>query len=281
MAQQRLVAVDQLQHHEIPHLRAAHLAGGADALGQGVAPVRQHGDHFLEAGQQVVAGMEVQEAGEERRVQGDHPIGRGIEHLAHLELHEQLVVVLLGQLQTEVRLAAADLAEAVVAGVRVGHVPVQGDETRQHVLLLGPAAFDVIAGGQRQGQIDRRAGGVRRDVQHQRRLLGAEVEQRAVGQDAAGPAQHQLAHVEELPVDFQTEEAPRIVAQALGAALQLMVVIAVALLEVLWLEQHAFLPDHLVQGHVSRSPARGYPGAARPGRRDAGAPCAAPAPRAE
>src|SRR5690606_26928567 len=101
---------------------------------------------------------------------------------------------------TKIRLPATDLAQALIAGVGVGDVAVLDDEARQHVLLLRPAAFDVVPGGQRQGQVDGRARGVRGDVEHQRRLLRADVEQGAVGQDAAGATQHPLARVDELPV---------------------------------------------------------------------------------
>ena len=84
---------DRLQHHEIADLGAAHLAGGADALGEDVATVGEHADHFLEAGEQVAGSLEVDVGRAEFRVEADHPVRRGVEHLAQLELHIGLSLI--------------------------------------------------------------------------------------------------------------------------------------------------------------------------------------------
>src|SRR5690606_36320352 len=53
MAQYRLVAIDQLQPHEVAHLSPADLATGSDTVRQGIAAVSKHADHFLQAGEQI------------------------------------------------------------------------------------------------------------------------------------------------------------------------------------------------------------------------------------
>src|SRR5690606_28675891 len=110
--------------------------------------------------------------------------------------------------------------------------------------------FDVVAGDQRQCEIDRGAAGIRRNVQRQWLAFAAQLEQGTVREDAAGLAEYQLAHVEKLAVDLQVEEAPGVAAQLLGTRLELVIVVAIALLEVLRTQQHAFLPDNLVQAHA-------------------------------
>lgn len=210
----------------------------------------EHADHFLQTGQQIAGSLEVDVGGNEFRVEADDPVRCGVQHLAQLQLHVGLVALLLAQQQAEIWQAGADLARAAVAGIGVGDVQFLGGIARQHVLLLGPAGFDVVAGDQRQREIDRSAAGIRRDVQSQRLTLAAQLEQGPVREDAAGLAEHQLAHVEELAVDLQIEESPGIAAQLLGARLELVIVVSIALLEVLRAQQHAFLPDNLVQAHA-------------------------------
>src|SRR5690606_40186241 len=69
------------------------------------------------------------------------------------------------------------------------------------VLLFRTACFDVITGHQWQREIYRRTARIRRNVQCQRLALIAQVEQAAIGENTAGLADDQLAHVQELTVD--------------------------------------------------------------------------------
>ncbi|MNN68657.1 hypothetical protein D3C81_1843840 [compost metagenome] len=57
VAQQQFSAVDQLQHHEIADFRATDLTVGANPLGDSVASMAQHADHFFQTRQQVLGGM--------------------------------------------------------------------------------------------------------------------------------------------------------------------------------------------------------------------------------
>ncbi len=169
------------------------------------------------------------------------------------QLHVGLVALLLTEQQFEVRTTAADLAGGVVAGVGVGDFRVVRGVARQHVGLLRAARLDVVTGHQWQRQINRRVAGVRRHVQGQRLGVAAEFEQAAVRQNPRGLADHQLAHVEELQVDFQVEEAPDVAAQQLGTRLHLVVVVTIVVLEVLRTQQHAFLPNDFMGIHDQSS----------------------------
>ena len=213
----------------------------------------EHADHFLEAGQQVAGGLEVDVGGAEFRIEADHPVRRGVQHFAQLHLHVALVALLLAEQQAEIRAASADLADAAVAGVAVGYFLVEGDVARQHVALVRATALDVITGDQRQRQVDGGVAGVRRYVQAQRLALGTEVEQTAVRQYPTGLAHHQLAHVEKLAVDLQFEEPPGVAVQFLRTHLELVIEVAIVLLEMLWSQQHAFLPDDFMLAHRLRS----------------------------
>ena len=249
VAQQQLGAIDQLQHHEIADLRAADLAIGPDTLGDGVAAMAEHADHFLQAGQQVGGCVGVEVARHEVGIEADHPVRCGIQHHRHLQFDVGLVALLLAEQQAKIRPRAADLHHGILAGVGVRHLQVVGGIARQDLGLLRPTRLDVVSGDQRQGQGDRHVRGIGRHVEGERLGIAAEFEQAAVGQYAGGLADHQLAHVEELAVQLQGEEAPVVAAQQLGPGLHLVVVVAVVVLQVLRAQQHAFLPDDLVHVH--------------------------------
>src|SRR5690606_20039779 len=215
------------------------------ALGQDVAPVSEHADDFLDAGLQKRTGLEMQVGGNIVQVQADHAVGRGVQDLAKFQPHAGLAVLFITKLQAKVGLAATDLCRAAVSCVGVGHLGLPYDVSGKDVLLLRSPRLDMVAADQRQAQVDRGIAGVGRNIQGQRLLLGAQFEQRTVGENAAGLADHQLAGGEKLMIDLQLEETPAAAGLPLGTDLQLVVVVAIVLLEVLRTQQHAFLPDNL------------------------------------
>ncbi|MNS99098.1 hypothetical protein D3C72_1334860 [compost metagenome] len=182
-------------------------------------------------------------------IEADYPIGRSIKDFAEFELHIDLVALLLAEHQTEVRPGTTDLAAGVVAGVGVGDLRLIGGIARQDIRLLRTTCFDVVARHQRQGQVDRGVAGIGRHIQDQRLGVATQLEQAAIRQDARGLADHQLAHVEKLQVDFQSQKPPAIAAQQLGAGFHLVVIVTIVVLEVLRAQQHAFLPDDFMHIH--------------------------------
>ncbi len=161
-----------------------------------------------------------------------------------------MVVLLFAEQQAKVHAPGADLTAAAIPRVGIDHFGIEGGIARQHVLLFGAAGFYVVAGHQRQREIYRRAAGIRRNVQPQRLALIAQVEQAAIGENAAGLADDQLAHVQELAINLLGEEAPGVIVQLLRANLQLVIEVAIILLKMLGAQQHAFLPDDFVQTHA-------------------------------
>jgi hypothetical protein len=75
---------------------------------------------------------------------------------------------------------------------------------------------------------------------------GRQHEGRAVGQDPAAGAQRQLAERELVLVDLQFGKAPAVGPQRATRLSSWLCQVAVVLLQVLRLQQHAFGPDHLV-----------------------------------
>lgn len=253
VAQQQFGTVDQLQHHEVADFGTADLAVGADALGNRVTTVVEHADDFFQTRQQIAGGVGLNVGRHEIRVEADHTVRRGVEHVADLQLHVGLIALLLAEQQFEVRATAADLAGGIVAGVGVGHFGVVRGVTREHVGLLRTARLDVVTGDQRQRQVDRRVTSVRRYVQRQRLGVATEFEQAAVRQNPRGFTDHQFAHVEELQVDLQIEETPGVTTQQLRAGFHLVIVITIVVLEVLRTQQHAFLPNDFMGIHDQSS----------------------------
>ncbi|MNP15690.1 hypothetical protein D3C76_1080590 [compost metagenome] len=162
-----------------------------------------------------------------------------------------MVALLLAQQQAQVRPTTTDLAPAGIAGVGVGHLRVVDGVARQHVRLLRTTGLDVIAGHQWQREVDRCIAGIGRYFQGQRLGVATEFEQTSVRQDPAGLADHQLAHVEKLQIDFQRQESPGVTGQQPGANLQLVVEVTIVVLQMLWTQQHAFLPDDFIVIHRS------------------------------
>ena len=88
------------------------------------------------------------------------------------------------------------------------------------------------------------------------RAVGRDVERRAVRHDAGGAAQGELALLGEVAVDLEVREAPRIGRDVPDPALDQMLEIAVALLQVMRPQEQAFRPDDLaVPGHRRPVPA--------------------------
>jgi len=189
----------------------------------------------------------------EIRIEADHAVGRGVEHVADLQLHVSLIALLLAERQLEVRTTAAHLAGGIITGVGVGDFGLVRGVARQHVGLLRTTRLDVVTGDQRQHQVDRRVAGIRRYIQRQRLCVATQFEQTAVRQNPRSLADHQFAHVEELQIDVQVEEAPGVTAQQLGAGLHLMIVVTIVVLEVLRAQQHAFLPNDFMGIHDQSS----------------------------
>ncbi|MCY1306416.1 hypothetical protein D9M70_562770 [compost metagenome] len=153
--------------------------------------------------------------------------------VAQLQFYVGLVALLFAEQQAEVRMAAADLADAAFAGICVSHVPFERAVAGKDVPLVGATCFDLATAHQWQREIDRRAAGIGRYIQGKRFDAALQIEQRPVGQQAAGLAQHELAVAKKLAVQLMLEETPGVTSQTLGALFQLMVVVAVVLLQVL------------------------------------------------
>jgi hypothetical protein len=196
------------------------------------------------------------ERGYKIRVEPDRTIRCGVEYFAKFEFDESLVTLLLAQQQAYIRSAAADLTAQSVCGVGVSHLRFIGDIARQHIGLLGTTRLDPIAGHEWQGEIDGRVAGVGRHFQDQRLGVAVQFEEAAVWQDTRSLADDQSPHVQELQINFQRQEAPGVTTQQTCAKLELMIEIAIVVLQMLRAQQHSFLPDDLIVIHWSSALAR-------------------------
>jgi hypothetical protein len=89
------------------------------------------------------------------------------------------------------------------------------------------------------------------DLQGQGHFIERQAHWRAVGQHAAEALQRQFAERQVLLVQFKTAEAPAIGPQGTDPGFKVCLQKTVVLLQVLWLQQHAFRPDDFtVPGHV-------------------------------
>ena len=93
-------------------------------------------------------------------------------------------------------------------------------------------------------------GGVRNVDRLRDRAVGGNVERRAVGHDAGGAAQRELALLGEVAVDLEMRKAPRIGRDLADPAFDQVFEIAVVLLQMMRPEEQALGPDDLaVPGH--------------------------------
>ncbi|MNG11147.1 hypothetical protein D3C84_946610 [compost metagenome] len=144
----------------------------------------EHADHLFEARQQVVGSMGLDIGRHIVRIEGDHTVGRGVEHFTDFQLHIGLIALLFAQQQLEIRACASDLAGGIIAGIGVGHPGVVSDVACQYVGLLHAPRLDVVAGDQRKRQVNWRMTGVRRHNKDHRLGVPNQLEQAAVGQDS-------------------------------------------------------------------------------------------------
>ncbi|MOA24339.1 hypothetical protein D3C78_1450120 [compost metagenome] len=95
---------------------------------------------------------------------------------------------------------------------------------------------------QRQNHLD--VLGVGREVQWRRAVGGAvEGEGGAIGHHAAGMGERQLAQFEQLCIQFQFQEPPEGSPQATAALFEVVLEVALPLLEMLWAQVHPLGPQ--------------------------------------
>jgi hypothetical protein len=111
---------------------------------------------------------------------------------------------------------------------------------------------------QRQRQVNNRVAGALRQIQRQRCIRAAwNGEWRAVLHDSGCHRQGKAPGRQQVAIDRQLSQAPRMRAQRSRSGLQLPSDVPILLLEVLRPEEHAFLPHHLVMPEHS-TPLRGW-----------------------
>ena len=133
------------------------------------------------------------------------------------------------------------------AGIGVGGLVLADGEARHGLHAVGRRGFHAagLAGGQ--DQVNRAVAGDLRQLDRLRVFdVAGDAEGRAVGKDAGGAAQRELAQGEQVGVDLHLGQAVGEGAQPGGAAAHQAFDVAVLLLEVLRLEEQALRPDDLV-----------------------------------
>ncbi|MNF86147.1 hypothetical protein D3C84_685750 [compost metagenome] len=137
----------------------------------------------------------------------------------------------------------------MVALVAVGVADFLGTQDVAGVAVgIRPAYLGGAVRAQRQGEVDRLVGraGVGNGERVWRRLVMGNIEQRAIGHDAPGTDNGNLAEGEEFLVQLQLGEAVPVPASL--ARVDVVLQVAGGLLEVLGLDEQALAPDNGIAG---------------------------------
>ncbi len=194
-----------------------------------------------------------------------HGVCRGIEHRRNVVgIDHQLVVgaalyhahrangLPLRRQRRCARQAQARLCELQHRGaerhrVAVGHLALDHAEARGRAFVFREDDFFAAGAAQRQCEHDEFVGQVARHFIRQRRIFGAERERRAIGQHAGTAKQRHAAERIGIAVDVQVKPSPIGALQARRAASDVLLDIALQLLEVLGPQVHAFGPHHTIR----------------------------------
>jgi hypothetical protein len=248
----RLVAVDGLQQHEVGDL--GHAAGAAlrHAAGQRLAALAQQAQQLVEPGADHRMARHVEQRRQHRAIEQHLVVDAALEHARDAQRGPG-VGGLAGAHQPRVELAQLQHGGALAGGVGVGHLRLEHAVAHQLLVVFGVGLARAGA-AQRQREHHGLVAHARRDVDGLRqRIDRRHVEHGAVAEHAHRTHQRELAERERGRVDLQFGKAPGIGRGRAQQHMPRMVGMALALLQVLRLQQHPLAPHHFCSPTHPRS----------------------------
>ena len=248
------VPVDRLQQQEVGDFGDAAAARLRQACSERLATLMQEALQFTDvAGQEFVAAT-----GEAWRdegiVQQQLLVGATLAHPEYAERRPGVGGVALAH---EFQAQVADLDQRLL---RIGEGVVRDPQLADHIAREAAGVFARHVGlqtsrpAQGHAEHDEFVPDIGAELERQGGdIVGRKIEGRAVGEKALRPRERDLAERQGGFVDDETDEAPRMAGERADASFDEPFEMAVMLLQVLRLQEHAFRPESLaVPGHGAR-----------------------------
>ena len=254
MGEDRLGAVEQLQHEKVDNFTRTAVAGLRQTAGQRIAALVQQTYQLIGKRPQPRRSTKIQARRAIVRIE-HHPVVGTAFHDSRDTQHAVCLRDFAGERQTQPQLSHLHQG-TVVQTVAVPGLVVLGTVTRKRVWSGFVIDFGHAMTPQGQRQNHQHIASVTRHVERERQVVfRRQADRRPVGQHCMGCLQRQLAQAELLLIDCQAGEPPSVRAQPRDPGFQLALQVAVVLLQMLWLQEHPLRPHHLVfPRHVDSFP---------------------------
>jgi len=208
--EQRLVAVDGLQHQEVGELRGAAAARRRHASGQRFPPLVQQAEQLAGEGRQPARRADMQDRRDEILVEDDLPVRAAFDDVRERDAGVGLCD-LVGQQKPRPQRADFEHRRIAAVGRIVASLEFLHFVTDQFVSACLAIDFQFTGAAQRDRQIEQLIAHIGANVQRLgQRIVVGHPERCAVGKNAGHPAQRHLADAQKVRFEFDFRKAPAV-----------------------------------------------------------------------
>ena len=246
VGQQRLVAIDRLQHEEIGEFSGRAPAGRGHPPGKRFASLMEQPEQLGGERRQPTCRGHVQDRGNERVVEDDLLVCPAFDHVGQGHAGVR-VGDLAGQHQSRAQRPHLEQRRIAAGRRRVARLQFADVMPHEFVDRGTAVGFEFARPAQRHGEIQDLIADVGRDVDRPRqRVVVGHAKRRAVGEHPCDTPQRDLADRQQVALELDVGETPAVGDERMAPSLNIALEIALLLLEVLGLQEQALRPDDSV-----------------------------------